>query len=142
MREIFRGYGKTILAVCVAMFLFLLAITMLNLAAQRQESIGEGNFRQYQDALFTRQLYTREPPAITWLGGSTLSVGTAVELDSYFRAEDTEGVEIPVTILSICDSMGRECENPFALPGIYRIKVTATDRLGKTATVFVDVPIG
>lgn len=142
MKSIFREYGKTIAAVCVALVLFLLITAMLILSASRQDPLEQGNFSQYQDGLFTRQLHTRKPPVITWLGGSGLSVGDSVELAGYFRAEDAEGTEIPVKILSVCDANGLQCENYFFAPGIYQVTVSATDCLGKTAKVLVDIPVG
>lgn len=142
MKSIFREYGKTIAAVCVALVLFLLITAMLMISASRQEPLEPGNFNQYQDGLFTRQLHTRKSPVITWLGGSGLTVGASVELAGYFRAEDAEGTEIPVTIHSVCDANGQSCENYFLVPGVYQVTVSATDRLGKTAKVLVDIPVG
>ncbi|MGN0342765.1 MAG: PKD domain-containing protein [Roseburia sp.] len=140
MKAIFREYGKMILVVCVGMILILLASGMLMVAAQREEPLGIENFSQYQDGLFTRQLYTRPLPEITWIGGS-VSSGNMQDLSACFQAEDADGVQIPVTILSVCDSRGNQCQDIFNSAGVYQITVTATDHLGKTATVLVDVPV-
>lgn len=141
MKAIFREYGKTIFAVCVTLVLVVLAAAMLTLAGSREKPWGVETFEQYQDGLVTRQLYTRQPPQITWIMEHPLEVGSSPELSSCFQAEDAEGDVIPVTILSVCDGGGNACEMPFDSAGVYRITATATDRLGKTSTVFVDVPV-
>lgn len=141
MKEIFRSYGKMILAVCAVMILILLTFGMMELQAQRNEIPDTGNFNQYQDGLFTRQLYTRKDPTITWVAGSLCSAGTLEELASCFTAEDEDGEQLPVTILSVCLRGGGSCQKMPDASGIYEVTVTATDKLGKTATVLVEVPI-
>lgn len=60
--------------------------------------------------------------------------------DPYFRCEEPESVEY-ISIYNVCDKNKTSLVLAFAIPGKYRILVTATDDYGDTGSAYIELDV-
>ncbi|MBO5303712.1 MAG: hypothetical protein J6A92_06645 [Lachnospiraceae bacterium] len=153
MREVFREYGGTVIAVLIGVLLFLLIFGNLSWKGNKGiiavlgqgAKIEEKDFSEYADSKKIIQIMEKKRPVITY---KNIPVYTknVFEEDALFTAEDAEGNLLETEVFKIEDSVGSEVVKAdgkicFEKQGIYRCWVKAVDAdCGVTEQVF-SIPV-
>lgn len=156
MEQVIRAYGRFLLEASVLVLLVVLLFTgimddqgnrgifsMMGKYVDEEEAFGDMDFKGYQ------RESQRSNPTIAYVGTETLYTGN-YPLSAILRAVDDEGVELPIEVNSICDSLGiertEEClvdasHIQFAGKGVYTLRVTAVDVRNRTSTCEIRIPV-
>lgn len=153
MREVFREYGGTVIAVFVLLLLFFLVFGKLEWKGNTGflHILGQGtgiegkNFAEYQDSQNTVQVMEQKRPVINY-ADIQIQTGDVLHKDTLFMATDADGNPAETKIFKVLNPVGSEVAQTggyikFELQGIYQFWVRATDRnCGVTEQVY-EIPV-
>ena len=140
MKELMSGYAKAVIYVLLT--IGLLAIVTCWVLNQRNAlTLTEDSYVANEEQRVMQTVYGRAEPVLTFSHEVALLTGEATSLDAFFHAEDADGETLNVTVASVKDERGENCEYPFTKPGVYQVLVYAEDSFHVYSRKLFHIPV-